>query len=168
MRNFDLYFSKRWSSLFPHTCLTERRLSEPYSSNRSQDFLHRVSPSLFASFENVVTPSPARHNPSEIQFPQWPLHFCRRFLFCFGNGRSFSAFCLVVRQPYDAGTNTYPLLYIPFLFFVKLTFRRMTIFTRRSRASTFQIVSARLSKNDTRITFALDTSFLRHTSTSCR
>ena len=63
-----------------------------------------------------MTPSPARHNPPEIQFPQEPLHVCRRFLFCFGNDRSFSAFCLVVRQPYDAGTNTYPLLYIPFLF----------------------------------------------------
>ena len=70
MRIFDLYFSKRWSFLFPHTCLTERRLSESFSSNRSQDFLHRVSPGLFASFENPGTPSPARHNPSEIQFSQ--------------------------------------------------------------------------------------------------
>ena len=31
----------------------------------------------------------------------------------FGNG---GAFYLVVRQPFDAGTNTYPLLYIAFLF----------------------------------------------------
>ena len=51
--------------------------------------------------------------------------------------------------------------------FVELTFGRMPILTRRFRASTFQIVSTRLSKNDTRITFALDTSFPRHTSTSC-
>ena len=42
----------------------------------------------------------------------------------------------------------------------------MPLFTRRSRASTFQIVSARLSKNCTMDTFALDTSCLRHTSTS--
>ena len=34
---------------------------------------------------------------------------------------------------------------------------------RRSRASTFQITSARLSKNGTMVTFALDTSLLRHT-----
>ena len=39
--------------------------------------------------------------------------------------------------------------------FIELTFGKMPTLTRRSRASTFQIVSARLSKNDTRITFAL-------------
>ena len=43
----------------------------------------------------------------------------------------------------------------------------MPIFTRRSRASTLQIISARFSENGTMVTFALDTSFLRHTSTSC-
>ena len=41
------------------------------------------------------------------------------------------------------------------------------MFTMRFRASTFQILSARLSKNDTMVTFALDTSLPRHTSTSC-
>ena len=40
------------------------------------------------------------------------------------------------------------------------------VFAKRSRASTFQIESARLSKNGNVVTFALDTSFLRHTSTS--
>ena len=49
MMMFDLYFSKRWSFLFPDTCLTWRRLRESYSSNWSQDSLHRVSPGLFAS-----------------------------------------------------------------------------------------------------------------------
>ena len=48
-----------------------------------------------------------------------------------------------------------------------LPVERKPLFTRRSRASTFQIVSARLSKNDTRTTYTLDTSFPRHTSTSC-
>ena len=42
----------------------------------------------------------------------------------------------------------------------------MPIFTRRSRASTFQIISARLSKNEPMVTFASDTSLPRHTSTS--
>ena len=37
------------------------------------------------------------------------------------------------------------------------------MFTRRSRASTSQIISARLSKNGSMVTFASDTSFLRHT-----
>ena len=42
----------------------------------------------------------------------------------------------------------------------------MPIFTRRSRARTFQITSARLSKNGTVVTFASNPSCPRHTSTS--
>ena len=49
---------------------------------------------------------------------------------------------------------------------VELTIGTMPIFTRRSRAITFQILSAHLSKNGTVVTFASDTSFPRHTSTS--
>ena len=63
-----------------------------------------------------MLPSLASNNPIVVQFSQQPLHVCRRFLFCFGNCRPFSAYCSLVRQPHDAGTNTYPLLYIPFLF----------------------------------------------------
>ena len=51
--------------------------------------------------------------------------------------------------------------------FLELTLGKMPILTRRSRASTFQIISARLSKNGTMVTFASDTSLPRHTSTSC-
>ena len=43
--------------------------------------------------------------------------------------------------------------------FVELTLGRMPIFTRRSRARTSQIISARLSKNGTMVTFSSDTSF---------
>ena len=50
--------------------------------------------------------------------------------------------------------------------FKELALGRMPIFTRRSRVSTFQIVSARLSKNGPMVTFASDTSLPRHTSTS--
>ena len=42
----------------------------------------------------------------------------------------------------------------------------MSVFTRWSRASTLQMISARLSKNGTMVTFASDTSLPRHTSTS--
>ena len=49
--------------------------------------------------------------------------------------------------------------------FGKLTLGVMPISTRRSRASTFQI-SPRLSQIGTMVTFAFDTSFLRHTTTS--
>ena len=52
MRIFDLQFSKRWSFLFPDTCLKKRRLSESYSSNRPQDSLHRVSPGMCSSLRN--------------------------------------------------------------------------------------------------------------------
>ena len=75
--------------------------------------------------------------------------------------------CLFVVAFYDAGTTLVPCLH-PDSFFTELTFVRMPILTKRSRPSTFQIVSARLSKNDPRITFALDSSFPRCTSTSCR
>ena len=51
--------------------------------------------------------------------------------------------------------------------FIETTFGRMPMFTRRSRASTFQIITARLSKNGSMVTFASDASFPRHTSTSC-
>ena len=153
--------------LFPLvTCLTQRRLSEPV--------LFELVPGLFAwgfpgtvvLFENPMFPSHARHNPIVVQFSQQPQHFCRRFLFFCRTGSSFSACCLVVRQPCDAGTNACPRLYIPFLF-CRIDIRELPIITRRSRASTFQIISARLSKNGPMVTFASDTSFPRHTSTSC-
>ena len=50
--------------------------------------------------------------------------------------------------------------------FVKLTLWKMPISTKRSRAITLQIVSARLSNNGTMVTFASHSSFPRHTSTS--
>ena len=115
-------------------------------------------PGLVCLFENPITPSLARHNH-------------RIFVVAFSsflvNGRSFSAFCSFVRQSYDAGTNTYHLLEIP------IRFERIDI---REDANTHKAISCKylsssigtlLLKNDTRITFALDTSFPQHTSTSC-
>ena len=49
MRIIDLSFG---SFLFPDACWTKRRLSEPYFSNWSKDFLHEVSLGLFASLRN--------------------------------------------------------------------------------------------------------------------
>ena len=80
MRIFDLYFSKRWSFLFPDACLTWRRLSES-----------AVSPGLSASVRMQQLPSLARHNPSETQFSQQPQR-CRRFLFSVENGHFFLLF----------------------------------------------------------------------------
>ena len=47
IRNFDLYFLSNGPFISPDTCLTQRRLCDSYSSNWSQNFLHRVSPRLF-------------------------------------------------------------------------------------------------------------------------
>ena len=52
--------------------------------------------------------------------------------------------------------------------FIELALRRVPIFTRRSRAGKFQIISTRLSKNGPIVTFASDTSLPRRTSTSWR
>ena len=51
MSRFDLYFP----SVGPFFV--------PYSSDRSQDFLHRVSSVLFSTFEKPMLPSLARRNP---------------------------------------------------------------------------------------------------------
>ena len=109
-----------------------------------------------------MLPSLARRNTIVVKFS----HHCRRFLFFFGNSSLSLASCLVVRQPYDAGTNTFRHFSARFTF-MELTFGWMPIFTRRSRAGTFQIISAWLSKNGgTMVTFASDTSLPRHTSSS--
>ena len=65
-RNFE-YFSKRWSLIFPDTCLTWRRLCESYSSNWSQNFLHRVFHRLCVSlrFQWFWV---LRHSPIVVQF----------------------------------------------------------------------------------------------------
>ena len=89
----------------------------------------------------------------------------RRFLFFCGNGRSRLFVWLFVNLTYDAGQDTYPSFTSRFVL-IELTVGRMPTLTKRSRASTFQITSARLSKKSTMVTFALDTSFHRHTSTS--
>ena len=61
-----------------------------------------------------MLPSLARRNPIVVQFSQWPQHSCRRFLFFCANSSLSTAFCLVVHQHYDAGTNAHPRLCIPF------------------------------------------------------
>ena len=136
MRNFDTYFSKRWSFLFPDTCLTKRGLSEPYFSNRSQDFLHRVSPGLFASLRNqrirVLRGATQlwynfhhSHSVLVIAFSSFvgKVAFLWFFVWLFVN--------LIMREQ-----TLIPGFAARFCF-VKLTLGRMQIFTRRSRARTF-------------------------------
>ena len=108
-------------------------------SNGSQDFMHRVSAGTFL-FEKTNA-SESCKTPAQLwhNFSQLPRHSCRRFLFHCGNGNLW--LCLVVHQPCDAGGS-------------------------KLLTSTLQIKSARFSKNGTMVTFASDTSFLRHTSTS--
>ena len=65
-------------------------------------------------------------------------------------------FYLVAHQPCNAETDTFSSLTTRFIF-IEVTFGRMPILTKRSRTSTLQKASARLSKNHTRVTFASDT-----------
>ena len=58
----------------------------------------------------------ARHKPIAV-FSQKLQNLCLRFLFHCGNGSSFWAFYLFVRQPCGAGMDTFPLLYSPILFY---------------------------------------------------
>ena len=148
MRIFDLYFSKRWSFLFPGTCSTWRRLSESYFSNKSQDFLHRVSPGLFASF---------RHQRIRVlrEANQWWNNFHSShsiFVVAFSSFVGIVAFLWLFvwlrEQTFIVGFATH-------FCFVEMTLGRMPILTKRSRASTCQILSARLSKNDTMVSFCL-------------
>ena len=114
MKMFDLYFSKRWS--FFSRILACRCVDCVNRILRiDPKILHRVFPGLFL-FEKPMGPGLARGNPTVAQFSQQPQHSCRRCLFFCGNSSLSLAFCLVVHQPYDAGSNTYPRLYIPFLF----------------------------------------------------
>ena len=127
MRRFD------WSFLFPDACLTQRRLSEPYFSKRSQDFLYRVSPRLLASLQHirVLRNAPQLwhnfHNSNSI--------LVVAFSSFMGIVAFLWVFCLIVHYSFDVETNTSPGLCSPFQF-VTLTFGRMPMFTRRSRANT--------------------------------
>ena len=56
----------------------------------------------------IVSLSPRPHFSPWRFLIQQSLHSCRRFLFFCENSGLSLAFCLVVHQPYDAGTNTYP------------------------------------------------------------
>ena len=156
MRNFDIYFSQRWSFLF-HGYSHDVALTlwtVPF------ELVPRLSASSFPEtfyLEKRAHMNLVIHNPIVIHFSQQPQHSCRRFFFFCGTGSSFSACCLVVRC--DAGTNAYTRLYIPFLL-CRIDIQELPILTRRSR--TFQIISAQSSKNGPMVTFASDTSFPRH------
>ena len=84
-----------------------------------------------------------------VQFSQSPQHPCRRF-FRFESESSFSACYLVVLQHCCAGTDTFALLCIP------IQFGRIDIREdANTHKVTFQIVSARFSKNSASYDFCL-------------
>ena len=69
MKNFDIYFSQRWSFLFPDTRMTLRRLSESYSF----ELMPRLSASGFPEtfyLEKRVYLNLVIHNPIVIHFSQ--------------------------------------------------------------------------------------------------
>ena len=87
----------------------------------------------------------ARHNLIEVQFSVLRAHL-RLFTWLFFN--------LSVRE------QTLVSCFASLFRFAELTFGRMPILTRGSRTSTFQTVSARLSKNSASLTSASDAAFL--------
>ena len=114
MRSFDIYFSQRWSFLFPDTRMTQRRLRESYPLSWFQDFLHRVSLRLSTLRNECI----------------WILWYTNQLWYTFRNSQSilvvafssfwevalFSAFYVVVHQPCNAETDTCLLTYNPFHF----------------------------------------------------
>ena len=154
MKIFDLHFSKPWSFLFPETCLTQRRLSDSF-------VFFEFVPKLFASgftgtvflFKKPMLLSLARRNPIVVHF-----HNSHSVLvFAFSSFVGIVAFVwlfvwlfvnLMMRE------QTLISSFTSRVFFVELALGKMLIFTRRSRASTFHLISARLSKNGTTFTFA--------------
>ena len=108
-----------------------------------------------------MLPSLARRNTIVVQFS----HYCRRFLFFLGNSSLSLAYCLVVRQPYDAGTNTYPRLSNPFHFYRIGTQAGANIHKAFAcRYLSYNICT--VVEEWGMVTFASDTSLPRHTSTS--
>ena len=90
-------------------------MSEPYFSNRSQDFLHRFSPGLFSSLRNQCFRVLRDATQLWYNFHNSHSILVVAFSSLVGKSSLSSAFCLVVHQPYDAGTNTCPRLCSPFL-----------------------------------------------------
>ena len=93
-------------------------------------FLQRVSPGLFASL---------RHQRIRVLRDATQLwynfHNCHSILVVafsslLGKVAFLWLFCVVVHQPYDAGTNICPRLYIPIRFFIEMTFGRMPLLPR--------------------------------------
>ena len=154
MRNFDLYFSKRWSFIFSDTCLTLRSLCESYSSNWSQNFLPRVSPETSRFSQVLMAPSHARPQ-TVVQFSQLataPLSSLVPFW------KLFSAFYLfflhlVVRK------QTLVSCFAPRFSSIELTLRGCQHSQSNVVQVPFQTVSARLSKSSASLTSASDAFF---------
>ena len=98
----------------------------------------------------------------------WPQHSCRRFLFFLEGIVVFLWLFVWLFINLVMREQTLVRCFTTRFCFVELTLGLMPKITRRSRASTFQLISARLSKNDPwlllpRILLVLDT--LRHRDT---
>ena len=126
MRNFDLYFSKRWSFIFSDTWLTQRRLW----------IVLELIPKLYASvFSDTSWWLWVLRDTTQLWYSFHNIHSILVVAFSVLRVKALSgAFYLVVLQPCSAGNGHLP-------------FGRMPILTRWSRTRTFQTVSARLSKN---------------------
>ena len=114
MKNFDIYFSQRWSFLFPDTRMTLRRLSESYSFELVPRLRCMGFPRDFLSWETSVSESCDTQPNCDTLFTIATAFLSSLSLF--GWSCSFSAFYLVGHQPCNAETDTYLQRYNPFHF----------------------------------------------------
>ena len=161
MTMFDLYFSKRWSFLFPDTCLTHRRLSEPYFSNRSQDSLQWVSRGLFSPLRNqcirvLRDATQLRYNfHNSHSIPVVPFSSLRKLVFLWLFVWLFINLMLREQTLFSSFATRFCS--------VEFTLGKMP-FSQSDRVQvTFKNIFAR---KGTEVTFAWDTTFPRRTSTS--
>ena len=114
MRNFDLYFPSDpfFSRILAWRTVDWVNRTFPIGSKTICTWLLRDSLPWETSASESCETQPNCGKKISLQ----PLHYCRRFLFFCGNSSLSLIFCLVVHQPDDAGTNTYPWLHTQFLF----------------------------------------------------
>ena len=163
MRNFDTYFSQRWSFLFLDTRMTQRRLCESYPLSWFQDFLHRVSPRLSTLRNECI----------------WILWYTTQLWYTFQNSHSilviaFSSFWWIVAFLWFSiwlfinlmmRTNTYPRLYNPFHFY-RINIRADANIHKTFACTYLSNNNCTLVEEWTHVFFASNTSLPRHTSTS--
>ena len=161
MRSFDLSFFQAIVLAWRSVDWVNRTLS-----NQSQDFLHRVCPGLLPSLRNQCFR--VLRDTTHLRYNSHNCH-CILVVAC----SSFSGMVLFFQLFVELFANltlreqTLISCFTSRNVLLEWKIGKMPILTRRSSCKHLPNSICTVSKNDTRITFALNTSFPRPTSTSC-